>query len=122
AGSSGGGAALRSWWALWLQGRRRKRIAAVPAVPVAPSSLDALDNGILVQLTWQDLSSNEQGFRVYRKVDGGSFGLWRTLGANIVTTQDTGVSVGHFYAYYVTAYNAVGESGPSNTVSFVFGA
>ena len=94
----------------------------MPAAPVAPSSLDGFDNGILIQLTWQDLSSNEQGFRVYRKVDAGSFGLWRTLGANVTNTQDTGVSVGHLYQYYVTAYNALGESGPSNTVSFLFGA
>jgi len=113
---------VRSWVSLFLQDRRRARIAAVAAAPVAPSSMDGFDNGVLVQLAWQDLSSNEQGFRVYRKVDAGSFGLWRTLGANVTNTQDTGVSVGHVYAYYVTAYNALGESGPSNTVSVTFGA
>lgn len=75
-----------------------------------------------IELTWQDLSGDELGFRVYRKVDAGSFSLWQSLGPNVTTTQDLTVSAGHWYRYYVTAYNAAGESAPSNTVDEVYGA
>ena len=102
------------------QKRRRKRDSS-PGVPVAPANLTLADVSNWIQLTWVDMSSNEQGFRIYRKVDGGSFGLWLSLGANSTTTNDAGVLVGHVYAYYVTAYNAVGESTPSNTAFETYG-
>jgi hypothetical protein len=111
---------VREWWVMRSQKRRRKRDSASGA-PNAPANLTLADVSNWIQLTWQDMSSNEQGFRVYRKVDGGSFGLWLSLGANSTTTNDAGVLVGHVYAYYVTAYNAVGESAPSNTASETYG-
>ena len=109
-----------------MQDRRRARAAAglpaVPAPPNAPTNLVLTDVATWIQLTWQDQSNNELGFRVYRKVDAGSFGLWQTLGANVTITQDLSVLIGHLYEYYVTAYNATGESGPSNTVAETYGA
>jgi hypothetical protein len=68
------------------------------------------------------MSSDEQGFHVYRNADFAGFVIWRILGPNVTSVQDTGVAVGHNYAYYVVAFNAVGESGPSNVVSEVYGA
>ena len=114
----------RNWVAHWLQGRRRKRAAshAGPSVPNPPAGLNLSDSGNAIQLTWQDISSNEQGFRVYRKVDGGTFGLWQSLGAGVTTTLDNSVVVGHTYSYYVTAYNAAGESPATNPVSELYGS
>jgi len=91
-------------------------------VPNAPATLDAFDNGTLIELTWQDLSSDELGFRIYRKLDAGAFALWRTVGPNVTLTQDSSVVVAILYSYYVTAYNAIGESAPSNIASARFGA
>jgi hypothetical protein len=114
---------FHGWLATWAQGRRRKRVAAaLPAGPIAPGNLSLADVATWIELTWQDRSGDEQGFRVYRKVDGGSFALWQSLGPNVTTTQDVSVLTGHNYSYYVTAYNAVGESAPSNTVSETYGA
>jgi hypothetical protein len=114
--SSGG--KLRAWMAVWLQGRRRKRTVAQPTVPVAPGNLQiSLNGGVLVVLTWDDRSSDEQGFYVYRQVDGGGgFEIVLTFGAGATYAEDGGGISGHQYQYYVTAFNAVGESGPSNMV------
>ena len=109
-----GGSKRRQWLWLWAQGRRRKRAAAAPRGPLAPSNLTALDYGGYVQLNWTDRSMDELGFRVYRKEGSGSYGLWQTLGANVVQVQDSGVIIYETYAYYVVAYNAVGESAQSN--------
>jgi fibronectin type 3 domain-containing protein len=104
--------------ALWLQGRRRKRSVGHPTVPVAPGNLQvSLNGGVLVVLQWDDRSSDEQGFHVYRQVDGGGgFELVLTFGAGTTYAEDGDVISGHQYQYYVTAFNAVGESGLSNMV------
>jgi fibronectin type 3 domain-containing protein len=112
------------WLAMWLQDRRRVRAATHlgPSVPNAPVNLNLSDGSNYITLTWTDMSNDELGFHVYRSVQGGGFALWAILGANVTTTQDNSVILGHVYAYYVTAYNAVGESAPSNTASEPFGA
>lgn len=114
---------LRRWIALWLQDRRRVRAASHlgPPVPNAPTGLTLSDVSNYIQLTWNDMSTDEQGFHVYRNADFAGFVIWRILGPNVTQVQDTGVAVGHSYAYYVTAFNAVGESAPSNVVSEIYG-
>ena len=115
---------LRSWVALYSQARRRKRAAthAGPAVPNAPANLQAGDGVSYVQLDWQDMSSNELGFRLYRKVDSGAYSLYQTIGPNIPSYEDSNVVISHWYYYYITAYNAVGESAPSNEASVQLGS
>jgi hypothetical protein len=105
------------WVALYLQGRRRKRVAGQPNVPAAPASLTLTDNVSDVVLDWQDRSSNETGFRVYR--DGA---LLSTRPAGTTAYADPTVVQGTSYTYYVTAFNANGESEHSNTVSVEVGA
>jgi hypothetical protein len=109
---------LRRWESLWLQKRRRRRRAVgQPTVPVAPGNLIADANGgVLVVLQWDDRSGNEQGFKIYRQADGGGYEHWQTVGVGVTEAQDPSVVSGHVYAYYVTAFNAAGESGPSNEV------
>ena len=109
----------RGWLALWLQDRRRARQSKVP---LTPGNFAGVDTSVVIQLTWQDRSADELGFRVYRRVNAGAFGLWQTLAANVTTVQDSGVSLGVLYSYYIVSFNANGESFPSNTLQFVFGA
>src|SRR5262249_53550382 len=63
------------WITLWWEDRRRARAAthAGPTVPNAPANLIGQDLVTYIQLDWQDMSSNELGFRLYRKVDSGGF-------------------------------------------------
>jgi len=111
---------LRPWFALWMQRRRRKRAAGhagpAPGVPAAPENLNATDNYTFVQLAWDDMASDELGFRVYR--DGS---LIATLGPNSSGYDDSTAQYGT-RVYYVVAFNANGESAHSNHVSIAFGA
>lgn len=115
---------LRRWIALWLEDRRRARAATHlgPTVPNAPANLVGTDWGTFIQLTWQDMSNDEFGFHLYRKEDSGTYQLYQILGANVTLYQDSAVIGGHQYRYYVTAFNAQGDSGQSNEVFLVFGA
>lgn len=82
--------------------------------PQAPAGLAAALSGLSANLTWQDRAGNEQGFRVYRGVDGGALALLATLASNTVSYVDSGLSPGHRYDYEVAAFNNRGESGRSN--------
>ena len=116
---------LRRWLTLWLEDRRRARAAnhvSGPTVPNAPANLSATDEGVDILLTWQDTSSDEFGFRVYRREGANPYGLYQTLGAGVQSYQDSAVIVEHTYRYYVVAFNAVGESAPSNEAIITFGA
>ena len=65
-----------------------------------------------INLSWTDNSGNEDRFRIYR--DGAAV---NTVGANVTTYQNTGLSGDTSYSYYVKAYKAGHESDPSNTVN-----
>lgn len=67
-------------------------------------------------LTWdyvEPLPSNVDGFRLF--VDGTP--IWRGT-ERVVSCVDLGIGVGAHEAY-VVAYNAAGESMPSNTLTFL---
>lgn len=83
--------------------------------PSAPSGLVATAvNGTLITLAWVDGSTTETGFRLERAVDGGSFILLATLGANVTSYADASVLPGQVCLYRVRAFNAGGESAASN--------
>lgn len=89
------------------------------ATPTAPTTLVAeVVSGSEVSLSWADRSGNESGFRVYRKT--GATVVWTVIGSvgsNVTTLRDNGLSTGTTYLYRVTAWNSVGESTASNEVS-----
>jgi hypothetical protein len=70
-------------------------------------------------LSWSDLSGNEQGFRLERSLDGSSWSVLATVGANILTASDGAASPGRLTYYRVAAFNNERVS-PSNVVSTTF--
>jgi predicted phage tail protein len=70
-----------------------------------------------VALRWSDNSSNETGFKLERSVDGVNFTEIATLGAGTTSFTDNAVAARTRYYYRARAYNSIGASGYSNTLS-----
>jgi len=108
-----------AWLAAWLADRRRDRQSAPPAVPApnAPSNLTvSVEDGFFI-LIWQDNSSDEAGFRVYRKEFSGDYYILVEFPANWTSYGDIDVEYGVYYTWCVVAFGEGGESGRSNEVS-----
>jgi len=94
--------------------------AAISCIFIAePTNLTATAlNRSQIRLTWSDVSG-EIGYRIYRSVPGGSGGYTQiaTVGANVTTFTDSGLTAGTSYAYYLQAYNAFGNSPSTPAVS-----
>ena len=87
-------------------------------IAAAPSALTATAvNDDVINLAWTDNSGNEDGFRVYRSTDGTNFTSIATVGINVKTYSNTGLTGNRKYWYRVYAYNTAGNSGASNTAS-----
>ncbi|MFA7421962.1 MAG: fibronectin type III domain-containing protein [Melioribacteraceae bacterium] len=90
--------------------------------PTAPSNLFASFTSVsTVTLIWDDNSSNEKGFEIWRK-DIGSTGVIeyrriKTLTENSISTTDIGLSSFSAYYYKIRAYNGSGYSDFSEEVS-----
>ena len=90
----------------------------VATPPNAPSNLVAVLGGDKqVNLSWNDNSGNETGFRLERSAGSGAFGLIASLGAGTSSYVDGSVDSGNSYSYRVVAYNDAGNSDASNTQS-----
>lgn len=77
-----------------------------PTAPIAPSGLAAAPGGTdTVDLTWQDNSSDERGFRVERALSGGTFAIVAEVGAGVTTFTDTGLNAATNYDYRIAAFN-----------------
>ena len=87
--------------------------------PAAPSNLVATPvSPTQINLSWADGSNNETTFKIERKVGSrGSFVQIATVGANVKSYSDTGVTGGQVHSYRVRATNAAGNSAYSNTAS-----
>lgn len=71
-----------------------------------------------ITLSWQDNSTNEDGFKVERKTGaGGSWSLIQTVSANTTSYTDDGLTPNTTYYYRVFSYNSSGNSGYSNESS-----
>jgi hypothetical protein len=92
-------------------------IRTFPPPPGAPRNLAAVARSLTrVDLTWEDGSSNEDGFEIERKRDEGAFTALAAAGANSVAYSDT-VEPDHVYTYRVRAINRGGVSPFSNEAS-----
>jgi len=86
------------------------------AIPAAPSGLVADEGGCaLINITWVDNASDEDGFILERSADGISgWVAIASLGANVTSVTDlTGVAC-QIWFYRVKSFNASGNSGYSN--------
>ena len=83
-----------------------------------PSGLTATAvSSTQIGLTWVDNDTAEQGFKIERSVGAGStvFTQIATVGANVTSFSNAGLTASTSYSYRVRAYNADGDSGYSNT-------
>lgn len=94
-----------------------------PAIPAAPSNLaaSAISNS-QIRLSWNATGvTGEEGFKIYRSTSAGvaiiAGNLVGSVGINIETFTDTGLSATNTYYYKVVAFNISGNSAPSNEAS-----
>jgi predicted secreted protein len=93
---------------------------APPLPPAAPSNLVAAAASYnQINLTWNDNSANEDGFKVERCTGPGcaDFAQIATVGADVTSYSNTGLSASTSYSYRVRAYNEGGDSDYSNPAS-----
>jgi hypothetical protein len=84
--------------------------------PTAPTNLAALaSSSTAIALTWDDNSSDEQGFEIWRSTTGatGAYSLLTTLAADDTTASDSGLTPSTEYCYQVRATGA-GDAPPSS--------
>jgi hypothetical protein len=84
----------------------------------APDAPSGLGVGALstseIGLSWTDNANDESGFKIERKTDlGGSYSHIVTVAANVGSYADDGLHDGTSYDYRVLAFNAAGDSAPS---------
>ena len=92
-------------------------VTAVAAKPMGPFPCS-------VTATWQDNSTDETGFVLERRLNGGAWTVLGgpPLGVNVTSVVDAtlqqSATVDNLYEYRVAAVNAGGQSGYSNLASF----
>src|SRR6266705_3932379 len=85
---------------------------AASLVVISPASLAATAFSFnQINLTWQDNSSNETGFEVYRSTTGpsGAFALLATTGSRVSSYSDFGVAGETQYCYEVRTFRTTGR-------------
>ena len=97
--------------------------ATTPALPpAAPTALQATAmSATRIDLGWTDHANNETGFRIERAPDNagvaGTYAEIATVGANVTTYSNTGLTANTRYWYRVRAYNSVGTSAYTTAAS-----
>jgi hypothetical protein len=90
---------------------------AAPSLPPGslPDGLQPTATATSLTLAWDDQSSGESGFKIERKTGtGGTFAEIDTVGANVETYTNTGLTPSTTYCYRVCAFSATAVSGYSN--------
>jgi len=83
--------------------------------PNAPGGLNASDvSSSQINLSWSDNSNDEDGFKIERKSGNGSFSQITTVGNDVTSYNDSGLTASTTYTYRVRAYNSSGNSNYSN--------
>ncbi len=113
-GTASGGVLVGGWSDQWTGGAGDYDFFLVrydAGLINAPSGLSATaTSNTTVALAWQDNSSNEDGFAIWRD-DGSGFTQVATVGANVTSYTDTGLTSHIWYTYKVKATSAtIGDS------------
>jgi len=94
--------------------------ASPPPPPEAPVDLMAVTEGCHVMLAWTECGASGIGFRIERTDDPGpdsQFSEIGVTGMNVAVFRDDSVmACSADYSYRVCAWNASGDSPPSNVV------
>jgi fibronectin type 3 domain-containing protein len=95
--------------------------ATPPVIPTAPSNLSANTvSSNEIDLFWSDNSNNETEFKIERSTDAGiTFTEIATVGPDVTTFADVGLSPLTAYTYRVRASNLAGDSDYSNTATAI---
>ena len=96
-------------------------VTTLPNPPAKPDSLIATPaNHLRIDLKWKDLSDNESGFQIERKVGvSGAYVQIASVGNGVTNFFDTNLAGNKEYYYRVRAFNAGGHSGYTNEVKSV---
>jgi hypothetical protein len=90
------------------------------STPTAPTNVTTTTKTPTeIIIGWQDNSSNEERFRIYR-CDGAGCNptaLLQSINPNIITHTDSGLLSGTTYCYKVCAYNSYGQNCSGNSCS-----
>lgn len=89
--------------------------SGTPAPPIN-LAVSAYDHESIT-LVWDDIATDETGFKIERSPNGVSWALIHTTVADVETWQDTGLTAETTYYYRLYAYNGNGNSAYSGTVS-----
>ena len=87
------------------------------AVPAAPTSITATNAQTTVNVTWTDQSSDETGFKIYRRLSTETEAIELATAVAASPYVDSTLTEGQTAYYSVSAYNANGESAKSKVVT-----
>ncbi|MFH1226379.1 MAG: DUF2341 domain-containing protein [Planctomycetota bacterium] len=91
---------------------------AQTVVPLAPTSLiTTTANSASISLQWTDNSIGETGFKIERKTTDTGFSLLTTVPLNVNSYTNSGLANLTSYIYRVYAYNGMGDSDYTNTIT-----
>lgn len=84
----------------------------IPPRPNTPTNVavSQVTPNSIVQVLWQDNASNEDGYRIYRTIDGGGEVRIGTVPDDRIRFNDFDIRTDGTYCYRVAAFNASGES------------
>lgn len=86
--------------------------------PAAPSDLNVSSvSSTSLKLAWSDNSVREDGYKIERSTDNKTWSQIATVGVNVSTYTNTGLTSGKKYYYRVRAYNTYGNSSYTNVAS-----
>jgi fibronectin type 3 domain-containing protein len=88
--------------------------------PAAASNLQlTAASGTEIDLTWNDNSNNEAGFKIMQSTDGKTYTEIGSVGANVTSYPSTGLQQNTLYYYEVVATNGAGDAAPSAPASLL---
>ena len=90
--------------------------SAIP-VPAAPTATIATNAQTVVNVTWTDQSSDETGFKIYRRLSAETEATQLATAVTASPYVDSTLTEGQTAYYSVSAYNASGESPKSRVVA-----
>ena len=103
----------RQTWSSYLNGKYQ--YAPLPATP-GQLEADALSSS-QVAVSWNESIPNTTSYTLERQNADGSWSVIATLGGNVTSYVDGGLTAGTTYAYQVTASNAQGTSPVSGVIA-----